>query len=161
AAALDFWSERLGERDVEVSGVEDRDALRFRDHEGLEHELTVSEAPDEPLLANHPEIPAELALQGFDGVCAYASEPDRSRQLLAATLEVTLREARDRGVRWERRGESRGSFYAYHDPPEEPGLQGAGSVHHVAWASPASEHEAWRDRVIAAGMRPTPVIDRF
>jgi len=161
AAALDFWSERLGERDVEVSGVEGRDALRFRDHEGLEHELTVSEAPDEPLLANHPEIPAELALQGFDGVCAYASEPDRSRELLADTLEFTLREESDRGVLWERRGASRGSFYAYHDPPEEPGLQGAGTVHHVAWASPASEHEAWRDRVIAAGMRPTPVIDRF
>ncbi len=31
------------------------------------------------MIAEHPEIPAELALQGFDGVCAYASDPDASR----------------------------------------------------------------------------------
>ena len=45
--------------------------------------------------------------------------------------------------------------------PAERGLQGAGSVHHIAWASQIDDHEAWRDRVIAAGARPTPVIDRF
>ena len=135
--------------------------MRFRDHEGLEHELTVSDSADEPLIANHPEIPAELALQGFDGVCAYASEPDRSRELLADALGFNLREESEGAVLWERRGRSRGSLYAYHDAPDEPGVQGAGTVHHVAWASPAEEHEEWRDRVIAAGMRPTPVIDRF
>jgi glyoxalase family protein len=34
-------------------------------------------------------------------------------------------------------------------------------VHHVAWASPPEEHEAWQERVAAAGAHPTPVIDRF
>ena len=43
-------------------------------------------------------------------------------------------------------------MYAYHEPPPSRGVQGAGSVHHVAWASTVEEHEAWRDRVIAAGM---------
>src|SRR5918999_874848 len=47
------------------------------------------------------------------------------------------------------------------EPPSEPGIPGAGTVHHVAWASAMDEHEAWRDRVAAAGARPTPVIDRF
>src|SRR5207247_6223701 len=50
---------------------------------------------------------------------------------------------------------------AYDEPPPEHGLQGAGSVHHVAWASSPEEHEAWRERVVAARMAPTPVIDRF
>ena len=40
-------------------------------------------------------------------------------------------------------------------------LQGAGIVHHVAWASTAEEHMAWRDKAISAGARPTPEIDRF
>jgi glyoxalase family protein len=160
-AALDFWSERLGKREVEVDSVEGRDALRFRDPEGLEHELVVSAVGDEPLIADHPEIPGDLALQGFDGVRAYASEPQRSRELLADTLGFTLREEVDGGVVWERRGESRGSTYSYDDPPAESGVQGAGTVHHVAWASPADQHEAWRERVVAAGMRPTEVIDRF
>ena len=38
---------------------------------------------------------------------------------------------------------------------------GAGAVHHVAWASPMDDHEQWQQRVAAAGLRPTPVIDRF
>jgi glyoxalase family protein len=157
AEALDFWAERLGERGVESRRVEDRDALRFDDPEGLEHELLVPEIGDKPLIAEHPEIPSELALQGFDGVCAYSSDPERSRQLLEETLGLAARD----GAIWEARGDRRGGRYAYHEPPAEPGMQAAGTVHHVAWASPPEEHEAWRERVDAAGMRPTPVIDRF
>ena len=58
------------------------------------------------------------------------------------------------------RREARRSIYAY-DLTNEAGVGGAGTVHHVAWASPMDEHEAWRERVLAAGGRPTPVIDRF
>jgi glyoxalase family protein len=116
---------------------------------------------DEPLAAEHPEIPAEHALQGFDGVRAYMSDPDRSAELLAETLEFSSRDQGEGGVLWEARGERRGSIYAYDEPPAQTGLQGAGTVHHVAWASSVEEHEAWRDRVVEAGMRPTPVIDRF
>jgi glyoxalase family protein len=156
ADALEFWARRLGEHGVETQEV-DGDRLRFADPEGLEHELVVPDVDDEPLTAEHPEIPAAHALQGFDGVCAYASDPDASRSLLEESLGFQRRD----DLLWESRGESRGSMYAYHEPPEQPGIQGAGSVHHVAWASPAEEHEAWRDRVVAAGMNATPVIDRF
>ncbi|MGH2967905.1 MAG: VOC family protein, partial [Solirubrobacteraceae bacterium] len=62
---------------------------------------------------------------------------------------------------WEARGESRGGTYGFDPPPAEPGIQGAGTVHHVAWATPPSEQEEWRERVLRAGGRPTPVIDRF
>ena len=153
---LEFWARRLGDHGVETEEG-DGDRLRFADPEGLEHELLVPDADDEPLMAEHPEIPAEHALQGFDGVCAYSSNPDASRSLLEETMGF---QRRDDSL-WESRGERRGSMYAYHEPPEQPGIQGAGSVHHVAWASPAEEHEAWRDRVAAAGMHATPVIDRF
>ena len=34
-------------------------------------------------------------------------------------------------------------------------------MHHVAWASPLDEHEAWRERVAGSGLaHPTPIIDR-
>jgi glyoxalase family protein len=153
-AALDFWAERLGAEGHETT--RDGESLRFSDFEGLEHELTVVEGPDEPLVAKHPEIPAELALQGFNGVRAYSSDPDRSRALLEEALMFE-----PRGDGWEARGERRGSLYAYDEPPAERGLQGAGSVHHVAWASHDEDHERWRERVLAAGAHPTPVIDRF
>ena len=39
----------------------------------------VVEPPDEPLIAEHPEVPAEHALQGFHAARAYSSDPERSR----------------------------------------------------------------------------------
>jgi glyoxalase family protein len=153
--ALFFWGQRLEERDTACQRVPG--GLRFRDPEGLEHELRTVETTDAPLVADHPEIPKELALQGFDGVRAYSESPDASRRL----LEDALQFERTSDSTWEARGERRGSFYAYDDPPPERGLQGAGSVHHVAWSSTIEEHAAWRRRVIEGGGRPTEVIDRF
>jgi glyoxalase family protein len=114
----------------------------------------VADTADEPLIADSPEIPAELALQGFESVRAFSSDPDRSREFLEALgFEGSAGE-------YEARGDERGSFYAY-DAAEGPALPGAGTVHHVAWASSPEEHEAWRGRVQEAGGSPTPVIDRF
>ena len=152
-AALDFWSERLAGEGIEADRA--GEALRFSDPEGLEHELLVADVPDEPLTAEHPEVPAEHALQGFHGVRAFAADPERSRGLLEEALAF---EARDDG--WEARGASRGGTYAYDAPPAERGVQGAGTVHHVAWASSDDEHEAWGQRARAGGAHPTDVIDR-
>jgi glyoxalase family protein len=151
--ALDFWAERLGGQGIETRRG---DTLAFSDPEGLGHELRVSQVDDEPLIAEQPDIPAEVALQGFDGARAYASNPESSRNLFEEALGF---QPRDDG--WEIRGESRGGLYGFDEPPPERGLQGTGSVHHIAWASQIDEHEAWRERVIAAGAPPTPVIDRF
>ncbi|HXG76010.1 MAG TPA: ring-cleaving dioxygenase [Gaiellaceae bacterium] len=153
--ALAFWRRRLAGESPRVS--EDGDGLAFEDPEGLRHRLAVSSVPDEPLVAEHPEIPAELALQGFDGVRAFAHDPEASRSLLEEVL--AFRRAGD--ASWEVRGEARGGFYAYDPPPAERGLGGAGTVHHVAWASTMDDHVAWRARVAEAGLHPTPVIDRF
>jgi glyoxalase family protein len=152
--SLDFWEERLGAHGIDAERA--GGGLRFSDPEGLDHELAVVEVADEPLIADHPEVPAELALRGFHAVSAYSGAPGAGSALLEA-LEF---EPVDEGA-WEARGSSRGGLYVYEEPPAERSLQGAGSVHHVAWASSVDEHEAWRDRAISAGARPTPVIDRF
>jgi glyoxalase family protein len=154
-AALDFWEERL--RAEGASPQRDGPSLRFADPEGLALELIVEEVPDEPLVAGHPEIPREHALQGFAGVRAFALRPEASLPLLEETLGF-----RSRGeAAWEARGESRGGFYLYDRAPAESGVGGAGTVHHVAWTTTMAEHDAWRERVAQAGARPTPVIDRF
>jgi glyoxalase family protein len=149
AEALDFWAERLGaEHDGEI--------LAFTDPEGLRHELVVAQVPDDPLVADHPEIPRELALQGFEGVRAYAQDAGAN----SAPLLERIGFERD-GDRFETRGESRGGWIEYGPAPAERGIPGAGTVHHVAWASPMEDEEAWQKRVAEAGARPTPIIDRF
>jgi glyoxalase family protein len=154
-AALDFWEQRLAGEADSVRRKAGR--LQLEDPEGVGLELAVVETDDEPLAAKHPEIPEEHALLGFDGVRAFAVDPERSRQLLEQTLAFEPRGENG----WEARGERRGGFYAYDEAPDERGIPGAGTVHHVAWASAMDEHEAWRQRVAEAGMHPTPVIDRF
>jgi glyoxalase family protein len=153
--ALSFWAERLADegRPADRPGP---GQLRFTDPEGLEHELVVDSSGDDPLIAEHPEVPAEHALRGFDGVRAYTQDAEQSRPLLEQALAFE-----PNGEGWEVRGERRGSTYAYDRPPGAGGIQGAGTVHHVAWASPMEDHEAWREQVLRAGGRPTPVIDRF
>jgi len=153
--ALSSWAERLADEGTAVDRAMPG-RLHFADPEGLEHELVVDESGDDPLIADHPQIPAEHALRGFDGVRAFAQDAEQSRPLLEQALAFE-----PDGDGWEVRGERRGSTYDYDPPPTPGGIQGAGTVHHVAWASPMDEHEAWRERVLRAGGRPTPVIDRF
>jgi glyoxalase family protein len=142
--SLDFWEQRVG-------GSRRDGSLVFEDPEGLALELRVDDSGDEPLTADAPDIPEVHRIRGFAGVRAYASQPERSARLLDA---LGLSDG-------EIRGDKRGGFYVYDEPPAESGLQAAGTVHHVAWASQPDEHEAWRRVVAEAGGQPTPVIDRF
>ena len=151
--ALGFWEERLRAGQTPPSAPT---RLRFRDPEGLEHELVVSTVDDQPLIADHPEVPAEHALQGFEGARAFSADVERSRSLLEEHLGFE-----PAGDGWEIRGKRRGGTWAYDPAPAERGIQGAGTVHHIAWASETAEHEGWRERAIAGGAHPTPVIDRF
>ncbi len=153
--ALEFWAARLTGEGLAVDREDGR--LRFADPEGLGHELVLAESPDTPLTAEHPDIPQAVALQGFDAVHAFAHDPERSRSL----LEETLAFRPDGPEQWEVRGQHRGGLYRYDTPPAQPGIQGAGTVHHVAWAAPMAEHAAWQEVVARGGAHPTPVIDRF
>jgi glyoxalase family protein len=151
---IDFWAERLGAEGV--AAERDGDRLRFSDPEGLAHELKVDDSPDTPLAAEHPDIPAEHALRGFDGVRAYTLDPARSGALLERVLGA---EPRD-GDTWELRGEVRGGTITYDAPPSEPGRQSGGSVHHVAWGTTVADHPRWQDHITSAGVSTSGIIDR-
>ncbi len=154
AEALDFWARRLEDEGIAVQ--RDGDRLRFDDFEGLGHELVVSDA-DEPLTAEHPEVPQEFALRGFDGVRAYTADPAQSGRLLQGVLGAEA--AGD--AAWELRGDRRGATISYDPAPAEPGHQSAGTVHHVAWGTTVAEHPRWLEQLGEAGVRSTPIIDRF
>ncbi len=152
--ALAFWAQRLAGEGIAHERV--GDALRFADPEGLSHELAVRAAGDTPLAAEHAEIRPEFALQGFDGVRAYAPYPEHSGVVLEQLLGATALGDDS----WELRGDVRGGTIAYDAPPAEPGRQSAGTVHHVAWGTTVAEHPRWEELLRGAGVRTSGIVDR-
>lgn len=153
--SLEFWQARLGDEGVRTDVV-GGGGLRFADPEGLEHELVVSDA-NPPLKAVHPEVPAEHAIGGFVAVRAYAPAADRSGALLRDVLGAT-----DLGEgAYELRGERRGATMTLDPPPAERPLQGAGTVHHVAWGTTVEEHPRWLETLRRAKVGATRIIDRY
>ena len=154
-AALDFWADRLAVRGYDSSRRGER-SLAFADYDGLGLELVVADDGNPPLQARHQEVPAEHAILGVEGARAYiARGAEADRSLLTGTLGFTQLD--EGGYRLD--GDTRAFHWGY-DATTERGIQGAGTVHHIAWHSTDEDHLGWQDRVAGAGMRVTPVIDR-
>jgi glyoxalase family protein len=150
-AALDFWGQRLGETET----TREPGVLRFADYDGLKLELVVSDLGNAPLTATHPDIPSGYAIQGLHGARAYAVFAGVEDSILTDLL----------GFAYEGEGEyvldgSDRKFRFAYDAPVYQDQQGAGSVHHIAWASRDEDHLAWQERIQAAGGYVTDVRDR-
>jgi glyoxalase family protein len=153
--ALDFWGERLAARGYE--SARDEDSLRFADYDGLGFALVLA-GGDPPLRALHPDIPPEHAIVGVHGARAFAPASVAASEggLLADTLGFTdLGDGRHRLD-----GDRRHFAYTYDPAPEPVGVQGAGTVHHIAWACKDEDQLAWQQAVRAAGRHVTDVLDR-
>lgn len=153
-AALDFWAARLAGNGYASQRGER--SLSFEDYDGLRFELVLADDGNPPLRAGHPEIPAAHAILGVEGARAYIARGiDADHELLTGTLGFT--EVGDGEYRLD--GDTRHFHWSY-DATTEPGVQGAGTVHHIAWHSRDEDHLSWQQRVAEAGMGVTPVIDR-
>ena len=152
--SLDFWSERLSSKGY--ASERTARSLSFEDYDGLRFELVMADADNPPLRAVHPEVPADHTILGVEGARAYiARGTDADRELLTSTLGFT--ELAEGEYRLD--GETRHFHWTYHTTSEH-GIQGAGTVHHIAWHSSDEDHVSWQLRVAQAGMHVTPVIDR-
>jgi glyoxalase family protein len=150
--ALGFWSQRLSSQGIE-SRRRERE-LTFDDPEGLGLGLVAGDH-DAPLSADS-DVPEEYRLTGFEGVRTFTSEPDASEEILVKTMGFERRE----GNGYSLVGEARINSYVYDPAPPRQGVEGAGTVHHIAWASPPEDHAEWREGVAEAGSDVTEVIDR-
>ncbi|MBA2291118.1 MAG: VOC family protein [Gemmatimonadales bacterium] len=152
--ALSFWEARLGAKGIAAERA--GPALRFSDPEGLGLEIVIRDTRDPPLIAERPDIPRDMALTGFDGVRAYGQREGSKR-----VLEEVMGGAGAGEWTWEVRGVTRGGTIAFDPAPDLPARPGAGTVHHVAWATEYDEHEVWLERLQQAGIRSSPIVERF
>lgn len=168
--AIGFWIERLLRHGVRYegptrrgTGADAEQVLAFKDHDGLMLELVGhAGAEARPAWGGAPGIPQEQAIHGFHGVTVWVEHGEATERILAETL----------GFRVAGEDGSTRRFVAGDGGPGRivnvrtiggfgQGVGGAGTVHHVAFAVADDDAQlAVRERVLAAGLDPTPVIDR-
>jgi predicted esterase/catechol 2,3-dioxygenase-like lactoylglutathione lyase family enzyme len=170
-SALGFWVERLLRHGVKYegptkrgsSGAESETVISFKDHDGLMLEIVAhASAEARPAWGDAPGISRENAVHGFHGVTLWVGDGDRTEKVLVDTLG--FRPVRDEGGarRFEVGDGGPGTFVNVRSIGGfVQGAGGAGTVHHVAWSvADDATQLAVRDRVVQAGLHPTPVIDR-
>lgn len=159
AGSLNFWAERLAEHGVDVERADrfGEHVLAFEDPDGLPLELV--EREDDGGTEPWGEVVSEEhAIRGFHAVTLALAETEGTAALLREMGYDEIAEEGDRR-RFEAEGE-RGEIVDLLETGER-GRQGHGTVHHVAFRTPTdADQEAWRERLIELGYRPTPVIDR-
>lgn len=163
-AALSFWMGRLHERGIVYAGPYKRFSetyLRFEDYDGAGVELVFNDEDQRPGWDNG-KIPVEYAVRGFHTVTLNESHPDRTIKLLTETMQHTLIGEEQGRFRFKAGIGGPGNYVdVLHSPNDGRALQGAGSVHHVAFSTDSDETQLTiQAQLTEAGFHPTPVLDR-
>lgn len=162
--SMQFWMDRLHEKSIPYAGPYKRFSetyLRFEDLDGMGIELVFTPGDQRPGWSNG-RIPAEFALRGFHTVTLNELNPDRTIKLLTDTMQHRLIGEEEGRFRFEAGTGGPGNYVdILHSPKDVHALQGAGSVHHVAFSTDSDETQlVVQQQLIEAGYQVTPVQDR-
>jgi glyoxalase family protein len=164
--SLDFWAERLRATAVTSDGSDrsfGENTLRFRDPHGLGLCLTEAAGAREFAPWRQSPVPERHQIRGFHAVRLWERELAATARFLGEALGFA---PMGEEAGWHRFGVDGGGSGKWIDvrelPAERRGSWGTGAVHHVAFRVADEEEQLEvRQRVLAAGSQPTPVIDRF
>ena len=117
---------------------------------------------DQRLGWDNGRIPVEYAVRGFHTVTLNESNPDKTIKLLTETMQHTLLGEEQGRFRFKAGSGGPGNYVdVLHSPGDGRALQGAGSVHHVAFSTDSDETQLTiQAQLTEAGFHPTPVLDR-
>ncbi|WP_445151779.1 VOC family protein [Baekduia sp. Peel2402] len=156
AASIEFWATRLADRGVSAERSGDGTSLVFEDPDGLRLQLVVADDGNPPLQAVHPEVPTEHAITGLEGARAYSMFSSVEESVLTDVLGFE----HEGNGEYRLQGVDRHFHWAYDAAPALAPRPGAGTVHHIAWASQDDDHLKWQARIAEADGYVTEVKDR-
>lgn len=175
------WKRRLADLGLPVSGPLKEHcpaSISFNDPDGTLLEITTREIIDETPIATEtwpdpvPAITPDMALShGMHHITAISSDIERTHAFFGELLEMQQvkmaghsEEPGSAHWQWGVDGGRPGTLLTYfeHDPTKERRARmGAGQTHHFALSVPDEEAQlAWREKLVEAGIRVSPVIDR-
>jgi glyoxalase family protein len=163
--SLSFWQRRLEAAGAPVGGPErwfGEERLILEDPDGLRAALVVPGEADarKPWLT--ADIGEDVAIRGFHGVTLTLASHAPTAELLTDVMGYELLEREGERSRYASLSAKHARFV---DIVEEsraaPAVQGAGSVHHIAFSvEDRATQNDFRERLRAAGHAVTPQLDR-
>jgi len=162
--SLAEWRARLAAKGVAVTDVEPHfgePAISFADRSGLTFELIATDRDARtPWVAEG--FDADLAIRGLHSVALAVRDPDRTVDLMSSLLGYEVVEQAPGRIRVVVNGGGPGkTIDILHDRRANPGVNGLGTVHHVAMAvATGAEQLQLRQRLVEYGCNVTEVRDR-
>jgi len=181
AGSLGYWGDRLRAAGVDVGPTDGESVggdaaagagfvtrfgettLPFRDPDGL-HLALVATDDDRPFVPwERSAVPAAHQIRGLHAVRMWERDIGPTVAALTTLLGMTPAGVEDGWHRYAAGSGGSGTYVDVRELPEERrGTWGTGGIHHVAWrVDDVAEGTALREIVEDAGLRPSPVIDRF
>ena len=161
--SLEYWQERLlrlGVRGLAKSEEFGEQRLHFTGPDG--DSLALIESPDDNRVPwRTADVPEDVAIRGFHSTTMRVSAMDALQELLGF-MNYEHVDTRDGIVRMAVNDGNGAHILELQDTAEDQhATQGAGSVHHVAFAvANRDEQLAVRKALVDTGYSVTPVIDR-
>ena len=165
AGSLAFWQKRFTELDVQTSEVETRfgeQVLTFFDPDGLRLELVATAEADPRPPAPSKDVPAEHAIRGFHSSTLGLTNAKATAAVLVDTMGYRQVASAGPRTRFTVAAGGPGTYVDLLTDPKLPrGLNGAGTIHHVAFRTPddANQEEAL-EALHTHGLSSSPIIDR-
>ncbi len=164
-AGLVFWQKRLAEKGVEVRGPMqrfDEVYIEFQDPDGMKIEVVIADQDSAFKPWKNSPVPPAMQFRGFHSVTLSESGYERTHALLAHQMGWKLLKEAGGRFRYQAPGGGPASLLDITcQPGGRHGLQGTGTVHHVAFrvADDAAQME-WRQKLVGFGYDLSPVKDR-
>ena len=164
AASLGFWRRRLKDSGMEARDRETRfgqEALRISDPSGLWFEL-VGDDRDTRTPWTGSGVGPDEAIRGLHGVTMAVRSVSRTLPLMTGLLGYTVVGEAENRTRVAVGGDRPGHIIdIVVDPEGQAGVNGLGTVHHVAMAiSTDDEQRRLRQELLDMGLKVTDVRDR-
>lgn len=163
--SIEWWRERLLSRHIDVSVSPARrfsePVLNVVDPSGLAIELIETDRDNRsPWITS--EVDAASAIRGIHSVTLTSRAHALTVEFMTNTLGFVVLQRQDGRARLAVGGDGPGYIFDVIDGQgRTPGVNGLGTVHHVAMAVRGADDQlAMRERLLAAGAMVTPVQDR-
>jgi glyoxalase family protein len=165
AGSLPFWQKRFAELDIQTGEVETRfgeQVLTFFDPDGLRLELVATAEVDPRPPAPSKDVSAEHAIRGFHSSTLGLTNATATTAVLVNTMGYRQVATAGARIRFTVATGGPGTYVDLLTDPKLPrGLNGAGTIHHVAFRTPDDAHQ---EQALADlhrdGLTSSPVIDR-